>query len=96
MIDQSASMGNEVPYKYLRTTKADVAVVAAGRLIQELALRCRSGYEWRNYFDICVVGYSGHGIVSATALGQVGVLHLGPTAGDAKEIAPPNRYKPPT
>ena len=30
MIDQSASMGNEVPYKYLRTTKADVAVVAAG------------------------------------------------------------------
>lgn len=63
MIDQSASMGNEVPYKYLRTTKADVAVVAAGRLIQELALRCRSGYEWRNYFDICVVGYSGHGIV---------------------------------
>lgn len=64
LIDLSASMRSEVLYCGNHTTKADVAMMAVNQLIDELLLRCRRFDVWNDYFDLCVVGYSGSGVVS--------------------------------
>lgn len=63
MIDLSASMKAEVHYYGDNTTKADMATIAVNQLIDELLLRCRRFDVWQDYFDLCIVGYSGSGVV---------------------------------
>ncbi len=54
----------EVLYYGNHTTKAEVATMAVNQLIDELLLRCRRFDIWQDYFDLCIVGYSGSGVVS--------------------------------
>lgn len=58
-IDQSCSMSGRMLLKGWDLSKAEVVSMVTGRLIDELILRsCRDG-NYRYYYDIALVGYSG-------------------------------------
>lgn len=61
-IDQSCSMSGRMQLNGWDLSKAEVVSLVTGRLIDELILRsCRDG-DYRYYYDIALIGYSGDGI----------------------------------
>ena len=44
--------------------KSEVVSMVTGRLIDELIMRSNREGEYRNYYDIAIVGYSGNRVYS--------------------------------
>ncbi|MBE6212761.1 MAG: VWA domain-containing protein [Rikenellaceae bacterium] len=58
-IDQSCSMGGLIQLKGGTLSKAEMVSIVTGDLIDELIMRsCRDG-NYRHYYDIALIGYSG-------------------------------------
>lgn len=68
LLDQSGSMqepyGGEQEGGCPLLSKADVVARSANMLLMELIDRCCQGSQYRHYYDIAVVGYSGRGVYS--------------------------------
>lgn len=63
-IDQSCSMSGHMVLNGWDLSKAEVVSMVTGRLIDEFIMRsCRDG-DYRHYYDIALIGYSGDGIYS--------------------------------
>jgi len=61
-IDQSCSMRESMILSGCTMSKAEAVSVVTGRLIEELIMRsCRDG-EYRHYYDIALIGYSGDAV----------------------------------
>ena len=63
-IDQSCSMGGHIKLNGREFTKAEVVSMVTGRLIDELIMRSHRDGEYRHYYDIALVGYSGEEVYS--------------------------------
>ena len=58
LIDQSWSMAEMSDIDKNVLSKAEVVSIVAGRLIDELAMRSFRNGDYRDYFDIAILGYS--------------------------------------
>lgn len=56
LIDQSGSMTNPLAGE-TGQRKMDMAALALNRALDEISLRCSSGMDIRDYFDIGIIGY---------------------------------------
>lgn len=63
-IDQSCSMGGRMMLKECELSKSDVVSMVTGRLIDELIMRSHRDGEYRHYYDIALIGYSGDRVYS--------------------------------
>lgn len=63
-IDQSCSMGGRMMLNGWDLSKAEVVSMVTGRLIDELIMRSYRDGEYRHYYDIALVGYSGEEVYS--------------------------------
>ena len=63
-IDQSCSMSGRMVLNGLELPKAEVVSMVAGRLIDELIMRSNREGEFRHYYDIAIIGYSGDRVYS--------------------------------
>ena len=63
-IDQSCSMSGVMRLCGCDLSKAEVVSMVTGRLIDELILRSHRDGEYRYYYDIALVGYSGDEVYS--------------------------------
>ncbi len=59
LLDQSGSMGNRLTVKGQPLTKATVLADSVNDLLNQLISECRREGEYRNYIDVCVIGYGG-------------------------------------
>lgn len=63
-IDQSCSMGGRMMLNGWDLSKAEVVSMVTGRLVDELIMRSFRDGEYRHYYDIALVGYSGDEVYS--------------------------------
>lgn len=63
-IDQSCSMSERLSIYGCELTKAEVVSIVTGRLIDELLLRSFRDNDYRNYYDIALIGYSNDQVYS--------------------------------
>ena len=63
-IDQSCSMSGLMRLNGDNYPKAEVVSMVTGRLIDELIMRSHRDGEYRHYYDIALVGYSGEKVYS--------------------------------
>ncbi len=65
LIDQSGSMnelcGGNTGSATIGMTKAQAVTQAANRILMDIIARCKDGYRYKHYFDVCAIGYSGKG-----------------------------------
>lgn len=59
LIDQSGSMSDKLPSGL---TKSEFVADVMNRTLASLIIRCTKSEGTRNYFDIGVIGYGGHGV----------------------------------
>ena len=64
LIDQSGSMSEPVSWREGRSTKAAAVADVLNSTIGEIVARCNDYGEYKPYFDIAVLGYSGSGVAS--------------------------------
>ena len=79
-IDQSCSMGGRMMLNGWNLSKAEVVSMVTGRLIDELILRSHRDGEYRHYYDIALLGYSGEEVYSLLG-GDVGFYPITTLAG---------------
>ena len=63
-IDQSCSMSGQMVLHGVSLSKAEVVSMVVGQLIDELIMRSNRDSEYRHYYDIAIVGYSGDRVYS--------------------------------
>lgn len=63
LIDCSASMQEHIFFNQQLMSKADAVAFVCNYLIEELIARATRNDKVRNYYDVGVVEYSGHGVV---------------------------------
>ena len=63
-IDQSCSMSGQMVLHGVLLSKAEAVSMVVGQLIDELIMRSNRDGEYRYYYDIAVVGYSGDKVYS--------------------------------
>lgn len=59
LIDQSGSMGEKVTIENRTETKAVLLVEFINRMLNDILDKCNKFGDFRNYVDICVIGYGG-------------------------------------
>ncbi|KAB7725992.1 hypothetical protein F5984_25380 [Rudanella paleaurantiibacter] len=57
LLDQSGSMDKEVTVKGQTVSKATLLANSVNDLLNQLISECRREGEYRNYIDVCVIGY---------------------------------------
>lgn len=62
-LDQSGSMAETLALPSGRTTKAEAVAAVTDTLLYELIERARRSDAMRDYYDICLLGYSGDGVL---------------------------------
>lgn len=67
LMDQSGSMSEKIEFNGTTTTKAHALSFIVDKMLLELLLRCKCEGGYRDYFDIAVQSYGGHGVGSAFA-----------------------------
>lgn len=82
LLDQSASMLDEVTEGELVRRKADVVADALNRLLRELAIKCAKEGGVRDYFHVAVIGYGVR--VGSVFEGELGGRDLVPLSQVAK------------
>ncbi|MBQ5647722.1 MAG: VWA domain-containing protein [Alistipes sp.] len=63
-IDQSCSMSGRMVLNGWDLSKAEVVSMVVGRLIDELVMRSFRNGEYRHYYDVALIGYSGEKVYS--------------------------------
>lgn len=63
-IDQSCSMSGKMSINNLDLSKSEVVSMVVGRLLDELVMRSYRNGEYRHYYDIALIGYSGDSVYS--------------------------------
>ncbi len=63
-IDQSCSMGGKMELNGVEMSKSEVVSMVVGNLIDELIMRSYRNGEYRHYYDIALIGYSGESVYS--------------------------------
>lgn len=64
LIDQSGSMYEPIMWGDVNSTKAVAVAEVLNTAIGEIVARCNNYGEYKHYFDIAVLGYSGAGVSS--------------------------------
>ena len=64
MVDMSGSMSESINFENVNMPKCDALGRIVNQSLTEIILRCRRGNEYRNYFNIVVLGYDGSGVTS--------------------------------
>lgn len=64
LLDLSTSMSEVIEHNGRKQYKSEVMAEAANNLLHEFYLRANSSGELRDYYDIAVLCYSGHGVFS--------------------------------
>lgn len=82
MIDQSGSMSEQWSVD-TKLSKAQMVARVCNVTLTELVARCRDGSNYRHYFDIGVIGYSGRGVHSLLP-GAAWLLSPAQLAGSAR------------
>ena len=64
LVDQSGSMSESIAWRGGQFTKADAVADVLNSSIGEIIARCNNYGDYKHYFDIAVLGYSGAGVRS--------------------------------
>ena len=64
MVDMSGSMSETIDFENINMPKCDALGRIVNQSLTEIILRCRRGNEYRDYFNIVVLGYDGRGVTS--------------------------------
>lgn len=67
LMDQSGSMSEKIALNGSLVSKAQALSSIIDMMLAELLIRCKCEGGYRDYFDIAVLSYGGHGVCSAFA-----------------------------
>lgn len=70
LIDQSGSMNESVIWSGNSITKAEAVADVVNSALSELLARCNNYGDFKSYFNISVIGYSGNGVRSLLVDGR--------------------------